>query len=91
MADAGAAVFSGVILNKTESNKKDRDKFLKDALPIKFVEGVDEASLKVNIAKDLFMASDFTNNPQKSARQFAREACDRANALLTELKDRGMV
>lgn len=92
MADAaGAAVFNGVILNKTESNKKDRDKFLKDALPIKFVEGIDEASLMVTVAKDLYMASDFTNNPQKSSRQFAREACDRANAFLKELKSRGMV
>lgn len=87
----GTTVFDGIILNKTETNKNDRNRFLKDALPIKIVEGVDEASLKVNVAKDLYMASDFTNNPNKSARQFAREACDRANAFVTELKSRGMV
>ena len=86
-----AEVFNGVILNKTESDKINRDEFLKDALPIKIVEGVDEASLRVAVAKDLYMASDFINNPQKPARQFAREACDRANAFLKELKSRGMI
>lgn len=90
-AGGTAAVFDGIILNKTVNNKTNRKEFLKNALPIKIVEEVDEATLKVNVAKDLYMASDFTNNPNKSARQFAREACDRANAFLTELKSRGMV
>ena len=88
---AEAAGFDGVILNKTESSKKDRDKFLKDALPIKIIEDIDEASLKIAVAKDLYMTSDFVNNPQKSARQFAREACDKANAFIKELKSRGMI
>ena len=68
-----------------------RDKFLKDALPIKIIEDIDEASLKIAVAKDLYMTSDFVNNPQKSARQFAREACDKANAFIKELKSRGMI
>ena len=86
-----AAVFNGVILNKTESDKINRDEFLKDALPIKIIEDIDEASLKIAVAKDLYMTSDFVNNPQKSARQFAREACDKANAFIKELKSRGMI
>ena len=60
-------------------------------MPIKIIEDIDEASLKIAVAKDLYMTSDFVNNPQKSARQFAREACDKANAFIKELKSRGMI
>lgn len=85
---ASSTVFNGHLTCVQDNNKKvDEDT---QVLLVKEV-GPDESSLVLNVAKDLYMASDFTNNPNKSARQFAREACDRATAFIKELKSRNLL
>lgn len=85
---ASSTVFDGHLTCVQDNNKKvDEDT---QVLLIKEV-GPDESNLILNVAKDLYMASDFTNNPKKSARQFAREACDRASAFINELKSRNLL
>lgn len=84
---------SSTVFNGHLTCVQDNDKKINDDTQVLLVKevGPDESSLVLNVAKDLYMASDFTNNPKKSARQFAREACDRATAFIKELKSRNLL
>ena len=84
----GTAVFNG---NLTCAHNVEQQ--ITDELEVLFVKHVpdSETGIKISVAKDLYMTSDFTNNPDKSAKKFAQEALERAEAFCTVLKQRGLL
>lgn len=71
----------------------DNDQKITDDLEVLFIKHVPETEngIKISVAKDLYMSSDFTNNPNKSAKKFAQEAVERAEAFCKVLKQKGLL
>lgn len=69
------------------------DTEITDDLEVLFIKHVPESvdGIKLTVAKDLYMASDFTNNPDKSPKKFAQEAVERAEAFCNVLKEKGLL
>lgn len=83
-----AASFSGKL-----TCAHDNDTKITDNLEVLFIKHVPESidGVKLTVAKDLYMASDFTNNPDKSPKKFAQEAVERAEAFCNVLKEKGLL
>lgn len=91
MADAGggaAAAFNGKLSCAHENGTK-----VKNDTEVLFIKSVpdEESSILISVAKDLYIASDFTNNPNKSAKKFAQEAVSRAKAFCNVLKSEKLI
>jgi hypothetical protein len=82
------SVFNG---NLTCAHNNDQQ--INDDLEVLFIKHVpdSEIGIKISVAKDLYMASDFTNNPDKPAKKFAQEAIERAEAFCAVLKQRRLL